>query len=77
MFNLFSILFFKNPYKTLKKLNLKIKIKIFSCKFQKMSKLKIEHLLLAFICVIGIHKSFICDATPLDDYVNAPDTNVN
>ncbi len=42
-----------------------------------MSKLKIEHLLLAFICVIGIHKSFICGATPLDDYVNAPDSNVN
>jgi hypothetical protein len=31
---------------------------------------------LAFICIIGIHKSFVCDATPLDDYVNAPDTNV-
>ena len=44
-----------------------------------MSKLKIQDLsfLLALICVIGIHKSFICDATPLDDYVNAPDSNVN
>ena len=52
---------------------------MFSCKFQNMSNLKIEHLslLLAFICVTGIHKSFICDATPLDDYVNAPDSNVN